>query len=106
MGEIVNAFSKLKEEGEGAAIQLVFKPARRWLAERNLKIAREMQKNKTFAKAERDTSFVRHNGQGFGRRHLGISKTHSWPVLFAVNLNAPSAGTDKSARRKSQQNWF
>ncbi len=43
LGGIVNAFSKLKEEGEGAAMQVVFRPASAGWRRRGLKIAREIQ---------------------------------------------------------------
>lgn len=56
LSNIVNAFSKLKEEGEGAAIQIVFRPIAADWQRRALRIAREMQKNKTFYKAKKDTS--------------------------------------------------
>ncbi|MDD5590283.1 MAG: DUF87 domain-containing protein, partial [Candidatus Portnoybacteria bacterium] len=50
MSAIVNAFGKLHEEGEGAAIQMIFKSSFGW-QKRALKIAREMQKNKSFNRA-------------------------------------------------------
>jgi len=56
LGEIINAFNKIKEEGEGAAIQIVLSPSPGDWRRRGLQIAREMQKNKTFAKAKKETS--------------------------------------------------
>jgi hypothetical protein len=52
LNEIVNALSKLKTEGEGAAIQIVLRPIKdkRW-RQTSLKIAREMQQGKSYDKA-------------------------------------------------------
>ena len=61
---IVTAFSKLKEEGEGAALQIVFKPAAAGWQKKALKIAREMQKNKSFEKARKDLSFLSSMAKG------------------------------------------
>jgi hypothetical protein len=56
LAEIVNAFSKIDETGEGAAIQIILSPTTSAWQRRGLQIAREMQKNKTFAKAKKETS--------------------------------------------------
>jgi len=52
LNEIVNALSKLKTEGEGAAIQIILRPIKdkRW-RQASLKIAREMQQGKSYEKA-------------------------------------------------------
>jgi len=52
LNEIVNTLSKLKEQGEGASIQLIIRPTKekKW-RKIALKIAREMQQGKSYDKA-------------------------------------------------------
>ncbi len=57
LSEIINALSKLEEKGEGAAIQLVLRPAKSGWQKKALRIAREMQKNQSFEKAKAQISF-------------------------------------------------
>lgn len=52
MGEILTALSKLQEEGEGAAIQILLKPSRRTgLKKFASKVSKEMQKGADFPEA-------------------------------------------------------
>ena len=51
LNEIVNTLSKLEIEGEGAAIQIIFRPAKNKWRKRLLKVAREMQQGKAYDKA-------------------------------------------------------
>ncbi|MBI4708785.1 MAG: DUF87 domain-containing protein [Candidatus Portnoybacteria bacterium] len=64
LSEIVNSFSKLDEIGEGAAIQIVFKSTSSNWRKRSLKIAREMQKNRTFEQAKKATTLVKAASKG------------------------------------------
>jgi len=52
LNEILNTMSKLQAEGEGAAIQLLFRPVKNKWRKRALKIAREMQQGKAYDKAK------------------------------------------------------
>ncbi|MBU1102701.1 hypothetical protein KJ853_03550, partial [Patescibacteria group bacterium] len=56
LNEIVNALSKLGTEGEGAAIQLIIRPTKEknW-RKASLKIAREMQRGKSYSQANLKT---------------------------------------------------
>jgi len=65
LSAIVNSFSKLNEEGEGAALQIIFRPAPSGWQKQALKIAREMQKNKSFAQAKADISGLKKVWQDF-----------------------------------------
>jgi len=51
LNEIVNALSKLEEKGEGAAIQIVFRPSSFNWQKTGREIAKEMQKGKSFSQA-------------------------------------------------------
>lgn len=52
LGEILTALSKLEEEGEGAAVQIVFRPSRNMkLKKLAAKIAKELQKGADFPEA-------------------------------------------------------
>jgi len=52
LNEITNTLSKLKEQGEGAAIQIVFRPTLSNWQKHGQEIAREMQKGKSFSQAQ------------------------------------------------------
>jgi len=84
LSEIASAFGKLKEEGEGAAIQIVLVPSSGNWRRRGLKIAREMQKNKTFEKAKRETSAL--------RSFLRAGKAPSEPSKSQGGAAAPYTG--------------
>ena len=64
LNEITNTLTKLKEEGEGASIQIIIKPtlSRNW-AQYGLKIAKEMQSGKNYelAKMKADKGIIRRN---------------------------------------------
>jgi len=51
LNEIANALSKLEEKGEGAAIQIVFRPSSFNWQKTGKEVAKEMQKGKSFSEA-------------------------------------------------------
>lgn len=57
LNEIVNAFSKLEENGEGAAFQILIRPTGKRWRRLALRIARKMQKGKTYGIAK-DESII------------------------------------------------
>lgn len=54
--EITNTLSKLEEKGEGAVIQIVFRPASSEWRKAGQDIAKEMQEGKSFSQAKSDVS--------------------------------------------------
>ena len=80
LNEIVNSLSKLEEEGEGAAIQLILRPLKkkRW-RKMSKKIAQEMQKGKQYdmsrIKLDRSWLFILLDiltGSGPGAQKIGL----------------------------------
>ena len=63
---VTTALSKLSQEGEGAAVQILIKPAAVGLRHQMLRIAREMYKNgHSFEQAQRDVSWIGHFSEVF-----------------------------------------
>ncbi|PIQ74188.1 MAG: hypothetical protein COT61_02325 [Candidatus Portnoybacteria bacterium CG09_land_8_20_14_0_10_44_13] len=54
LNEIANALSKLEEDGEGAAFQLIIRPALDGWRRPGLKIAKKMQEGKSYEQARQD----------------------------------------------------
>lgn len=101
LAEIVNAFSKLKEEGEGAALQIILKPAPSGWQKRTLKIAREMQKNKTIEKAVKETSFLKTVSKDFGGE-----KKKDQPALAPAPLTPLQQEQIKALEEKASKVGF
>ncbi|MFH0852467.1 MAG: DUF87 domain-containing protein [bacterium] len=102
LGEIVNAFSKLKEEDEGAALQIVFRPASGNWQKRALKIAQEMQKNRTFEQALKETSALK----GFTKNFGGENKNPSQPQALVSGLTPLQQEQVKSLEEKASKIGF
>ncbi len=100
LSNVVNALSKLKEENEGAAIQLVFRPIDSGWQRRGLRIAREMQKNKTFGKAKKDTSLLRFfvTGGASGKPKKDLPQTPSSMSLTPLQQEQIKALEEKASR--------
>ena len=98
LGEITNAFSKLKEEDEGAALQIVFRPAPGNWQKRALKIAREMQKNRTFERALKETSMLKSFTKGFGGENKNQQPQALPPALTPLQQEQIKALEEKASK--------
>ncbi len=109
LSNIVNAFSKLKEEGEGAALQIIFTPSESSWQKKALKIAREMQKNKSFEAAKSDISFLKSATKdlGFSGKKPNEQQTQTPPAALtplaqeqikAIEEKASKVGFDANIR--------
>lgn len=58
LNEIVNALSKLEEQGEGAALQILIRPSGKRWRKLGLKIAKKMQEGKTYLVARDESVFL------------------------------------------------
>ena len=90
---ITNALSKLVAEGEGAAIQILLRPAKKQLAVRPRHIARQMQKaGHTFERARYEVSLLGHLASMF----RGSGKQSAKQYQMAPQ---PREGTSEARRR-------
>lgn len=87
LNAITNAMSKLETVSEGAAIQLVLKPAKLAWRSKGRKIAQEMQQGKRLKEANR--GMLSKAGSGFGRAVSDVISPASKKENFSSNEPKP-----------------
>ncbi len=97
LNEITNTLSKLEEEGEGAAIQILIRPISRQWSQLGLKIAQEMQKGKKyeFAKMKAEQGWLR---KGLSQKKDQALEIKDKPVITPLQEETIKALEGKASK--------
>jgi len=108
LNEVTNALSKLKNEEEGVAIQLVLSPANKGWRTEGRSIAHEMQQGKRLKDARKQSIFMK-LVEGLGKTFLDIisgAKSQEGPKTDMVQLTPDEQELVKAIEQKTRKSAF